>query len=158
MKVNVAQYCALFVFVPVKWKKTKWLAAKKDCLAQQCFERGWVNFYSVLNSHPVFSGWIWCAFFTLTRLQGCRRSTGTTTHAATACSWSPGSSLQRACGASSSSLKAPTVQRQKSCELNRTQWQNGVDLNLTSFHNHNSAHVNHSFGVSEHDSHELKVA
>lgn len=78
-------------------------------------------------------------FSLLTWSQVCRRSTGTTTHAATACKWSPGSSLQRACGASSSSLKGLTVQRRKLCELSNVQWRNGVGLNVTIYHNVNSA-------------------
>lgn len=51
--------------------------------------------------------------------QVCHRSTGTTTHAVAACRWSQGSSLRRACGASSSSQKGPTVGKQRSCKLNQ---------------------------------------
>lgn len=48
--------------------------------------------------------------------QECHRSARTTTTAATACRWSPGSSLRTTWGASSLSPKGPTVQRLKSCK------------------------------------------
>lgn len=97
---------------------------------------------SVIKEDEQSPGLFWLnlvQFSLLTWPQVCRRSTGTTTHAATACKWSPGLYLQRACGASSSFLKGLTVQRRKLCELSNVQWRNGVGFHVTIYCNTNSA-------------------